>query len=140
MWFFPLLLVLCRLPPMASIALHHPRRLPSPSTRWFFPLLLVLCLLLFSAATRLLSRSLERGTDVASEAFTVKLFVGALAFAGAGMYVAASIAGAGMGLNDIVVVSMVGLLAVACLLVGQTLGWQVCDLPPISHHPLCACT
>ena len=92
---------------------------------WFYPLLLVLVLLLTSAACRLLSRTLERGSsaDLAAETFAVKAFLAAMALAVCGFYAAASIAGAGMGLNDVVVSSSIMLLGVAVAVVGSTVGW-----------------
>jgi len=73
---------------------------------------------------RFLARVLASETNAEADAAAVKLFVGAISVAGLGMYVAASIAGAGMGLSHIVSVAMLNLVAAALLLVGGTLGWE----------------
>ena len=54
------------------------------------------------------------------DAAAVKLFIGAIAVAALGMYVAASIAGAGMGLSDVVVLAMIALIVSAFLCVDET--------------------
>ena len=87
---------------------------------WFFPLLIVISLLLFAAACRLLSRMLA---DASAAEAVIKLFLGVIALAGLGMYVAAEVAGAGMGLSDLVVVSMVCLVGASLALIAGTLGW-----------------
>ncbi len=94
---------------------------PSPPPhRWFFPLLIVLTLLLFSVACRFLSRMLADANAITLDAAAVKLFIGAIAVAALGMYVAASIAGAGMGLSDVVVLAMIALIVSAFLCVDET--------------------
>lgn len=54
----------------------------------------------------------------------VRLFAGAVGFAFVGIYGAASIAGAGTGLGDVVMIGFVGLLVVACSVVAGSLGWE----------------
>ena len=88
---------------------------------WFFPLLIVISLLLFAAASRVLSRMLA---DSSAADAVVTLFLGVVAIAGFGLYAAAEVAGAGMGLSDLVVVSMVCLVGSLLALIGGTLGWN----------------
>eukprot|EP00308_Calcidiscus_leptoporus_P008272 CAMPEP_0119361180 /NCGR_PEP_ID=MMETSP1334-20130426/8554_1 /TAXON_ID=127549 /ORGANISM="Calcidiscus leptoporus, Strain RCC1130" /LENGTH=849 /DNA_ID=CAMNT_0007376127 /DNA_START=40 /DNA_END=2589 /DNA_ORIENTATION=- len=90
---------------------------------WFFPVLIVLSLLVFSLACFFLSRMLASRAAKDTDAFAVKIFVGTIAVAGLGMYVAASISSAGTGLSDLVVVLMLYLVLSALIVVGSTLGW-----------------
>ena len=89
---------------------------------WCFPVLLSGALFLAGAACRFLSRVVAT-EGVSAEAGAIKLFVLVLAFAAVGLYVAASIAGAGMGLSDFVIDGTLFLVASAVVMVGVTLGW-----------------
>jgi hypothetical protein len=104
---------------------------------WVFPLLMAMALTLASAACGFLGRVVasEGGT---AEAGAVKLFLIVVALAAVGMYFAASIAGAGMGLSDFVVHGVVFILASAIVTVGVTLGWAkfmqtVAELPVVQR-------
>ena len=89
---------------------------------WFFPVLIALALSLSAAACRFLGKMLDKEGGSA-EAGAMKLFAVVVALVAVGLYVAASIAGAGMGLSDLVVDGMVFTLASAIVMVGVTLGW-----------------
>ena len=83
-----------------------------------------LCSLLTGAHSNPVSRRRMLATEgVTAEAGAIKLFVLVLALAAVGLYVAASIAGAGMGLSDFVIDGTLFLVASAVVMVGVTLGW-----------------
>ena len=90
---------------------------------WSLPLIVVLAESLFALVIRLLGRVLEPSA-ANPEAQTVKIFSIAVSFAFVGIYVAASIAGAGTGLSEVVLTGFVGLLVVACAVVVGSLGWS----------------
>ena len=90
---------------------------------WVLPLVVAIALGVFAVVSRLLARVLEPSA-LNPDAQSVKIFIGAVAVAGSGMYVAASIAAAGMGIAEVVLAGMVAVLAVACAVVAGALGWD----------------
>ena len=91
---------------------------------WFFPLVIAMALVFSSAACSFLSRTLAKEGDSGAEAGAIRLFLVVVALVAVGLYFAASIAGAGMGLGDLVVDGVLFLLASAIVMVGITLGWE----------------
>ena len=83
----------------------------------------MLCLGLASVACRFLSRMLASTSAAEADATTVKIFLSTIAIASLGLYVAASLAGVGMGLADLVRLGMLSIVAAALVLVGGTMGW-----------------
>ena len=91
---------------------------------WFYPLIIALTLVLFSVACRFLARMTADANATERDALAVKAFLGVCAVAALGLYTAASVAGAGMGLSDLVSVGMIELLLVSIVLIGGSLGWS----------------
>ena len=89
---------------------------------WSYPLLIAIALGFGAGICRFLGRGLAT-THASAEAGAIRLFALVVAAVALSMYVAASIAGAGLGLSDLVRDGALSLLGATLVLVGCTLGW-----------------
>jgi len=90
---------------------------------WFFPAMLSIALLLFALTCRLLSRTLKP-TAAHPDIKLVKMLIQLVCLAFGMIYVAASIASAGLGLAKVVLLAMFCLVIVTLAVVGGSIGWD----------------